>query len=61
MSTSKLAVRNISKSFRVRCRDSFRVLPVLRAVSFDVFETEIVSLIGESGSGKTTMLRSSKV
>jgi NitT/TauT family transport system ATP-binding protein len=58
MSTSKLAVRNISKSFRVAgAGDSFRVLPVLRAVSFDVFETEIVSLIGESGSGKTTMLR----
>jgi NitT/TauT family transport system ATP-binding protein len=58
MSTTKLAVRNVSKSFRVATgKDSYRVLPVLRSVSFDVFETEIVSLIGESGSGKTTMLR----
>jgi NitT/TauT family transport system ATP-binding protein len=58
MSTSKLSVRNVSKSFRVADgKDSFRALPVLRSVSFDVFETEIVSLIGESGSGKTTMLR----
>jgi NitT/TauT family transport system ATP-binding protein len=30
---------------------------VLRRVSFDVHENEIVSLIGESGCGKTTLLR----
>jgi NitT/TauT family transport system ATP-binding protein len=30
---------------------------VLRRVSFDVNEGEIVSLIGESGCGKTTLLR----
>jgi NitT/TauT family transport system ATP-binding protein len=58
MNATKLAVRHVSKSFRVATgKDSYRVLPVLRSVSFDVFETEIVSLIGESGSGKTTMLR----
>jgi NitT/TauT family transport system ATP-binding protein len=56
--TAKLAVRNISKTFRVAGDDkTFRLLPVLRNVNFEVFETEIVSLIGESGSGKTTMLR----
>jgi NitT/TauT family transport system ATP-binding protein len=55
---AKLSVRNVSKTFRVATGDtSFRLLPVLRNISFDVFETEIVSLIGESGSGKTTMLR----
>jgi NitT/TauT family transport system ATP-binding protein len=32
-------------------------LPVLRNVSFDVRQGEIVSLIGESGCGKTTLLR----
>jgi NitT/TauT family transport system ATP-binding protein len=32
-------------------------LPVLRHISFDVAEGEIVSLIGESGCGKTTLLR----
>lgn len=56
--TAKLSVRNVSKTFRVAGEGkAFRLLPVLRNVSFDVFETEIVSLIGESGSGKTTMLR----
>jgi NitT/TauT family transport system ATP-binding protein len=56
--TAKLSVRNVSKTFRVAREDkTFGLLPVLRNVSFDVFETEIVSLIGESGSGKTTMLR----
>lgn len=55
---AKLSVRNVSKTFRVAGEDgTFRLLPVLRNVSFEVFETEFVSLIGESGSGKTTMLR----
>jgi NitT/TauT family transport system ATP-binding protein len=58
MNPAKLAVRNISKSFRVAdAGDAFHELLVLRDVSLDVYETEIVSLIGESGSGKTTMLR----
>jgi NitT/TauT family transport system ATP-binding protein len=56
--TAKLSVRNVSKTFRVANEDkTYHLLPVLRNLSFDVFETEIVSLIGESGSGKTTMLR----
>jgi len=54
----KLSVQNVSKTFRIAAADgSTRVLPVLRAVSFEVFDSEVVSLIGESGSGKTTMLR----
>jgi NitT/TauT family transport system ATP-binding protein len=58
MSVPKLAVRNISKTFRTIAPDnSVRLLPVLRGVGFDVFESEIVSIIGESGSGKTTLLR----
>jgi NitT/TauT family transport system ATP-binding protein len=32
-------------------------LPVLRHLSFDIYENEVVSLIGESGCGKTTLLR----
>ena len=55
----KLSVENVSKTFRIRggrdAKDS--LLPVLRHVSFDVHEGEIVSLIGESGCGKTTLLR----
>jgi NitT/TauT family transport system ATP-binding protein len=58
-SNVKLAVENVSKTFRVRggqYTDDY-LLPVLRRVSFNVFENEIVSLIGESGCGKTTLLR----
>jgi NitT/TauT family transport system ATP-binding protein len=54
----KLSVRNVSKTFRQRTsREQDRALPVLRDVSFDVQQGNIVSLIGESGCGKTTLLR----
>jgi NitT/TauT family transport system ATP-binding protein len=55
----KLSVRNVCKTFRLRgsseAKDRF--LPVLRDVGFDVHQGEIVSLVGESGCGKTTLLR----
>ncbi|ARO27870.1 ABC transporter ATP-binding protein [Rhizobium sp. S9] len=35
--------------------DSGRVVEIIRGVSFEVAEGEIVALIGESGSGKTTI------
>jgi NitT/TauT family transport system ATP-binding protein len=54
---AKLSVEDISKSFRVRGVGEATLLPVLRHVSFDVAAGEIVSLIGESGCGKTTLLR----
>ena len=55
----KLTVEGVSKTFRIRGkdRDSSELLPVLRNISFDVREGEIVSLIGASGCGKTTLLR----
>jgi ABC-type nitrate/sulfonate/bicarbonate transport system ATPase subunit len=57
--TIKLTVRNVSKSFRIRGRGQTqdRVLRVLGDVSFEVRQGEIVSLIGESGCGKTTLLK----
>jgi ABC-type nitrate/sulfonate/bicarbonate transport system ATPase subunit len=59
----KLSVRNVRKAFRLRAgvggdaADKDRVLQVLGNISFDVRQGEIVSLIGESGCGKTTLLR----
>jgi NitT/TauT family transport system ATP-binding protein len=55
----KLSVRNVCKAFRLRGVDggSESMLQVLKNISFDVRQGEIVSLIGESGCGKTTLLR----
>lgn len=55
----KLSVKGVRKAFRVRGRGSQpgSLLNVLGNVSFDVRQGEIVSLIGESGCGKTTLLR----
>ncbi len=56
---ARLGVSKISKTFRVRGLGGQPggLLPVLRDISFDVYEDEVVSLIGESGCGKTTLLR----
>ncbi len=55
----KLAIRDVSKTFRVRGTGAQKayLLPVLRQMSFDVYDNEVVSLIGESGCGKTTLVR----
>lgn len=55
----KLTVDKVSKTFRVRGGQTAndRLLPVLRNISFDVYENEIVTMVGESGCGKTTLLR----
>tara|TARA_A100001391_G_scaffold205403_1_gene205773 strand:- start:58872 stop:59687 length:816 start_codon:yes stop_codon:yes gene_type:complete len=54
----KLAVQNVRKAFRIRGdkNEKSAVLQVLGGVGFDVYENEVVSLIGESGCGKTTLL-----
>jgi NitT/TauT family transport system ATP-binding protein len=55
----KLSVRKVCKAFRLRGVDGAgeELLQVLKDVSFDVRQGEIVSLIGASGCGKTTLLR----
>jgi NitT/TauT family transport system ATP-binding protein len=57
--TIKLSVQNVCKTFRTRARSGgpSQNVQVLRNVSFDVRQGEICSLIGESGCGKTTLLR----
>ena len=52
----KLEVDRISKSF-VAANGSKKSIEVLRAISFSVEEGEIVSIIGPTGCGKTTLLR----
>jgi NitT/TauT family transport system ATP-binding protein len=55
----KLSVRKVTKAFRLRPNASGNdgTLRVLDELSFDVYQGEIVSIIGESGCGKTTLLR----
>ncbi|MCH2485878.1 MAG: ATP-binding cassette domain-containing protein, partial [Gammaproteobacteria bacterium] len=36
-------------------RDDDSLLPIVKGVSFSVARGEVVALIGESGSGKTTI------
>src|SRR6516225_10538386 len=53
----KLSVQDVCKTFRLRGDGKESFLRVLQNVNFDVRQGEIVSLIGESGCGKTTLLR----
>ncbi|WP_448378942.1 ABC transporter ATP-binding protein [Fervidobacterium sp.] len=55
--SSVLKVENLRKEFAIR--KGFKILTVkaLRGVSFELRENEIVSIVGESGCGKTTLLR----
>jgi branched-chain amino acid transport system ATP-binding protein len=38
-------------------RAGYGELPVLRDVALEVYEAEIVALVGSNGAGKTTLLR----
>ena len=38
-------------------RKNYQNLEVLKSINIDVYEGEIISIIGPSGSGKSTLLR----
>jgi NitT/TauT family transport system ATP-binding protein len=54
--TEKLVVENISKSYG-SASGGRQVIQVLKDINFSVSEGEIVSVIGPTGCGKTTLLR----
>lgn len=54
--TEKLVVENISKSYG-SASGGRQVIQVLKDISFSVSEGEIISIIGPTGCGKTTLLR----
>ncbi|OON41857.1 taurine ABC transporter ATP-binding protein [Izhakiella australiensis] len=47
-------MKNVSKSF---CKGSKQSIPVLEHINFEVYDNEVVSLLGRSGSGKSTLIR----
>ncbi len=52
MMTNLVEIRNLKVEART---DSGRVIEIIKDVSFDIAKGEIIALIGESGSGKTTI------
>src|SRR3954454_20909086 len=49
---SIIHLENISKSYFM----GVQALPVLKAISLDIFKNEYVALMGPSGSGKSTLM-----
>jgi len=58
LSQQKSAIAGTAPAVRIRdLRKSYGALEVLKGVSLDAHDGEVVSILGSSGSGKSTMLR----
>ncbi|MGQ9856283.1 MAG: ABC transporter ATP-binding protein [Fervidobacterium sp.] len=55
--SSILIVKNLTKEFLIRKGFKIFTLKALRGIDLELYENEIVSVVGESGCGKTTFLR----
>jgi peptide/nickel transport system ATP-binding protein len=51
---TRLSAENLTKSYRTGLR---RTVPALKGVSLEVREGEVVGIVGETGSGKSTLVR----
>ncbi|WP_274649439.1 ABC transporter ATP-binding protein [Paenibacillus humicola] len=51
-----IELQRIEHSFKLGRKGGERLVPVLRGIDMNVYEGEIVTLIGRSGSGKSTLL-----
>ena len=49
MRNLKISIKNLEKSFKEK--------KILKNLSLDIFESESLSIIGESGSGKSILTR----
>ncbi|MBX9740724.1 MAG: ABC transporter ATP-binding protein [Beijerinckiaceae bacterium] len=56
-SSGHVSVMDVSKSFSLKVDNEYQTIQALKSVSFEVRDSEIVTLIGPSGCGKTTALR----
>ncbi len=52
-----MRVRNLKKEFYIRKGVKLITIKALRGVDLELYENEIISIVGESGCGKTTLLR----
>jgi len=56
MARTMIQTVNLRHAFKIGKRGRERIVPVLSDINLQVYEREIVTLVGRSGSGKSTLL-----